>query len=256
MKWTFGIGRSLIVSGLLALDLLSFASAQADCVTPPSGLVAWWPAEGNANDIAGNNNGALQGGVSFALGEVGQAFLFGTPDAGVKVPASPALDVGMGGGLTIEGWINPSDFAGRRYIAEWNNGDTNQVAPYGAHLVILSPGELGLGAGNLYADLVDTGGQSHQIMAPGGTITANKFQHVALTYDKGSGLATLYCNGTVVAQQTLGSFTPLTSSDFYIGHRPAGGVGSFSGSIDEISLYSRALSAAEIRADYEVGNSN
>jgi hypothetical protein len=177
--------------------------------------------------------------------------LFGTPDAGVKVSASPALDVGLGGGLTIEGWINPSTLTTRGYIVEWNNGKAHQSPPYGVQLDILSPGEIGLSAGNLFADMHGADGQVHWIMASGGTITANTFQHVALTYDKDSGMAALYCNGRVVAQQKLGSFTPLTSSDFYIGRRPAGGEGSFSGTIDEMAVYNRALTAAEIRADYE-----
>jgi alpha-tubulin suppressor-like RCC1 family protein len=225
------------------------------CVTPPSGLVAWWPAEGNALDAIGGNNGTLLNGVGFIAGEVGQAFLFGTTNAGVKVPASPMLDVGLGSGLTVEGWINPSNLSIRGEIAEWNNGDTNEIVPYGVHLSILSPGELGLGAGNLFSDLHGADGQVHWIMAPGGTITANTFQHVALTYDKGTGVATLYCNGAVVAQQTLGSFTPLTSYDFYIGRRPAaiGSVHSFSGSIDELSVYSRSLSVAEIQSIYNAG---
>ena len=32
------------------------------CLTPTTGLSGWWPGDGNANDIAGANNGALQGG--------------------------------------------------------------------------------------------------------------------------------------------------------------------------------------------------
>src|SRR6266545_3162494 len=46
------------------------------CVPPLSGLVSWWPGEGNANDLVGSNNGTLLNGVSFAEGIVGQAFNF------------------------------------------------------------------------------------------------------------------------------------------------------------------------------------
>jgi hypothetical protein len=211
------------------------------------GLVSWWPAEGNANDMVSGNNGTLLNDASFDVGKVGQAFLFGTADDGVEVPASPTLDLGLGNGLTVEGWINPSTLATRGYIVEWNDGDTNQSVPFGVQLQILGPDEMGLGAGNLFADVRGNDGQPHWMMAPGGTIQANIFQHVALTYDKLSGVATLYCNGVVVAQSTMGSFTPLTSYDFYIGRRPAAGAGSFPGRIDEISVYNRALSAREIQ---------
>ena len=56
------------------------------CAPPPSGLVSWWPGEGNANDIMGNNNGFLQGGMSFTAGEVGQAFNFDGTSGYVSIP--------------------------------------------------------------------------------------------------------------------------------------------------------------------------
>ena len=93
---------SVLVSNLVgstnsAVAILAFSLL--GCTPPPAGIVAWWPAEGNVNDNAGANNGTLLNGASFAAGEVGQAFLFGTPDAGVKIPANPTLDVGLGGGV-------------------------------------------------------------------------------------------------------------------------------------------------------------
>ncbi|MGA2854770.1 MAG: protease pro-enzyme activation domain-containing protein, partial [Verrucomicrobiota bacterium] len=44
------------------------------CDPAPSGLAAWWPGEGNANDIIGTNNGAVVGSIAYTNGEVGQAF--------------------------------------------------------------------------------------------------------------------------------------------------------------------------------------
>ena len=55
--------------------LSSQLNLNAECVSPPSGLVSWWPAEGNASDIQGTNNGTFNGPV-FAPGEVAQAFSF------------------------------------------------------------------------------------------------------------------------------------------------------------------------------------
>jgi hypothetical protein len=52
--------------------LVNNASAQT-CIHPPSGLVSWWPGDGNANDIADANSGTLMGGATFAPGFVGQA---------------------------------------------------------------------------------------------------------------------------------------------------------------------------------------
>ena len=44
---------------------------------------------------------------------------------------------------------------------------------------------------------------------------------------------------------------------FFIGNQSTPGYSTpFKGMMDELSLYNRALSAAEIREDYEAGNSN
>jgi len=75
---------------------------------------------------------------------------------------------------------------------------------------------------------------------------------VALTYDQASGVGTIYCNGAVVVRQNLGSFTPLTTYNLYLGRRPPGGSDTytFAGLLDEPSLYNRALSSNEIAAIY------
>jgi Concanavalin A-like lectin/glucanases superfamily len=225
--------------------------ADGTCVAPPSGLVSWWPAEGNANDIFGTNNGILQGGVSFAVGEVGQAFSFDGMTGNVKVPAGSSLNVGTGSGMTVEMWINPTTLDAQP-LAEWNDNAGN----IGAHLWV-SASPFGSGAsGDLYANVVDTNGASHFISTGGGVVSSNNSQHVALTYDKTSGMAVLYWNGAAVATQSLGVFTPQTSYDLYFGLRPSGFFSGsyFGGAMDEASIYNRALSASEIQGIYNAGS--
>src|ERR1051326_2879978 len=230
------------------------AAGQSSCVQAPVGLVSWWPAEGNAKDALGSNDGQLLDGTTFGPGEVNQGLMVNGATSGVKIAANQSLDVGAGAGVTVEAWINPQDLSIRGEIMEWNNG-TDSAVNWGISLQILSPGELGLGAGNLFADLRGVDGIGHRISAPGGTLTTNIFQHVALTYDKTSGVARLFCNGVVVATQTFGSFTPQTTYDLYIGRRPAGSSAhSFLGGIDEAGVYNRALSADEIAAIYSAGS--
>jgi Concanavalin A-like lectin/glucanases superfamily len=223
------------------------------CVAPAEGLVAWWPAEQNPNDVAGTNRGTLLGGAGYGPGQVGRAFAFPGGESGVKIPASPELDVGAGPGFTIEGWINPADLSKRGPLVEWNRGGSD-VVEWGVHLCILRPDEYGLGAGNLVANLTDAFGVSHFVKAPGGTVTANTWQHIALTYDRESGAGRLYCNGAIVAEANLGHYTPETSYDLYLGRRPAGdAVLSYHGLLDEISIYNRALSETEIHDVYSAG---
>jgi hypothetical protein len=213
------------------------------------GLMALWSAEGNAHDLINGNHGILLGEISFVEGVQGKAFLFNGVNQYVKIPASAKLDVGSGNGLTIELWVNPSNLD-LRPLVEW---DSNQGM--GAHLW-LSTGAVSPGVGNLYANLKDIAGNDHYIFSEDGLITANHFQHVALTYDKTTGMAALYRNGVEVANQNLGIFTPQTSSDLYFGIRVAGPFSGlyFKGKMDEVSIYNRALATEEIQADYEAGH--
>ena len=85
-----------------ALTLGNVARTQ-QCVTPPSGIIAWWAADANATDLEGNHNGTLNNGTTFTSGEVGQAFSFDSTqhryiDVGlVTLPVT----------FTISAWINP-----------------------------------------------------------------------------------------------------------------------------------------------------
>jgi hypothetical protein len=109
-------------SGSAAVGLFCFLSAfrawSADCVTPPAGLVAWWPGEGNADDIAGTNNGTLEGGVTFTNGEVGQAFSFDGV-SGFITNAMPGL-TNIRSFYTMEFWAWPN--AARASTAEATSG--------------------------------------------------------------------------------------------------------------------------------------
>jgi hypothetical protein len=220
----------------------------AACTPAPTGIVAWWPGEANATDIVGTNNGVLDGTVGFAAGEVGQSFRFTTTNADVKVLASPSLNVGAASGFTLEAWINPSNLAvARNPLFEWNNG----AGSWGVHFYVIENAQLD-------ANIVDSGTFWHQITSGAGVVTSNVFQHVALTYDKSSGVATIYRNGVIVAQQNLGTFTPLTTYNFYLGRRVSASVPTevftFSGLIDEPSIYNRALTTTEIAAIFTAGS--
>lgn len=111
--------------------------------------------------------------------------------------------------------------------------------------------------GALVANIVDTNYVSHWIFSPTGLITTNVFQHVALTFNTNSGIAALYLNGTNVATSNLYaggvSFVPKTDGDLLIGWDMSLYTNNyFSGLMDEMSLYGRALSDAEINGIYSV----
>ncbi len=218
---------------------------------PPPGLVSRWTGEGNAADVQGSNNGVIEGSVAFASGVVGQGFSFDGLQGYVRVPASDSLNVGVGAGFTIEAWINPADIADAHPLLEWATWPSDTG---GVHLRLSVPPPAGTGSGCLYVNLIDTNGAEHKLASPAALVIADAFQHVALTYDNtpGSatqGMAALYLNGAAIASANLGSFTPRTRFDLNLGYRWAAEY--FPGQMDEIALYNRALSGAEIKAIYD-----
>jgi len=219
-----------------------------NCVNPSTNIVGWWPGDGNTYDFAELNHGILTNGADFGAGEVSQAFRFSTSNATVKIPANTNLDVGQGDGFTIECWVNPTSASvwGSVPLVEWNDGNY-----WGVHFFI---NEYYGAPGNFFANIVDDGGGWHHINSGGGVVS-NEFQHLALTYDKTSGIADLYHNGVLVAEDDMGSFTPLTSYDLYLGRRtaPDYDLSTYSGLIDEVTLYNRALTGTEISAIYSAG---
>jgi hypothetical protein len=222
------------------------------CVTPPADIVAWWRGESNTVDLVAGNDAIriptnYTASLAYQTGQVGMAFRFNMQNF-LSVPRSESLDVGTGGGLTVEGWIYPATLTPMP-IVEWT--DTNS---YGANLWM----SYSRGATVLEANLIDTGGGFHLIRSPINTIRGYSWQHVAVTYDKTTGIAALYSDGALVVSTNLGFFTPRTSTGLLIGFHPrattGGGDGAppvsdyrFNGAMDELAIYRRALTAAEIR---------
>ena len=227
--------------------------AQTDCVPASSGLVGWWSAEDNADDETQLNPGIVQAGVTFEAGAVGHSFAFhGGVDA-VKILASPSLDVGAGVGLTIEAWIYPRDLASRSPLVEWNREGTTSTE-WGTHLWISRAGDFVPQPGSLFANLMDTTGTAHYLFSRGRLILANAWQHVALTYDKSSGVARLFRNGEIVLQSNVGIFTPETRYNLFLGRRPAGDSAmSYTGLLDEVAIYDHALAQSELQSIYAAG---
>src|SRR4030095_13215912 len=98
---------SLLVGGGVPTFALLFniqPVARGDCVEPPSGIVGWWPGDGNTNDIQDGNNGTLQGNASFATGEVDRGFIFVCEEQGVVIPHNNTLNVNSPG-FTADFWM-------------------------------------------------------------------------------------------------------------------------------------------------------
>lgn len=203
-----------------------------NCVSPPSGLVSWWPGDGNANDIQDGNNGTLQG-ATFTPGLVGQAFSFDGVNDYVAISNAPSLT--LNAQFTIEFWMRPS--------VSISPATTN--APY---LLAKGPND-SIGFANSDGR-IEVRGITPRLYSSTSTWNAGTWYHIALTFDA-TGYK-LFINGVQEGSVT-NSYSILSSSnDLSLGgHGPSN---FFNGQLDEVTINSRALTAPEILAIYNAGS--
>lgn len=210
------------------------------------GLVALWSGENNGDDSI-NGNHAEWTDAAYADGKIGRAFSVSRFGTYGHVPPSPALDVGKGDGFTITVWIKPNDIHAWHPLVEWDDGH----GLIGPHLWI---GERPEDQGVLFANIVDDKQQRHALRTNPGVVVPGQFQLAALTYDKPSGEAVLYVDGKAACRENFGRFVPATGPDLWFSHRPGDRPGDwtyhafYNGIMDEIAIYNRALSPAEIKS--------
>jgi hypothetical protein len=200
----------------------------------PSGLVSLWSGEGNANDSVGGNNGTLMGGASFAPGKVGEAFSF-DGDGCVSVPASDSINFSGNMPMTIATWVYRTGGAPVQHIVGKRNNCYLGEIQYQLSFDEASGVAFIANGGNFWVS-------THR------KLPMNTWQHLAVVYNGTT--AIVYINGQSVASGS-GSLGTAIAAPLKIGN--AGSCQSFTGLIDEVAIFNRALSASEIRAIYRKG---
>jgi hypothetical protein len=220
------------------------------CTTPPTGMIAWYPGDGNANDLIGVNDGTLEGGATFVSGEVGQAFSFNGTNQDVSIGDPANLKVTTG--ITIDAWINPSSgpSAGLGGIVTKWHQDASLSSTADSYAIWLS----NTAPLSVFTSIHTTDGGEPQFS--GGVIPLNTWSHVAMTYDAATGFYALYVNGVLVNSTTTNAGLNIFATDapIYIGSEAAGAGRFFPGLIDEVEVFNRALSASEIQSIYNAGS--
>jgi RHS repeat-associated protein len=216
------------------------------CTSPPSGLIGWWPGDGNANDVSGNHHdGTLEGGVTFVPGVVAQAFSFDGLTGLVNIPESADLDIRSA--ITIDAWIKPTHF--QTPVP----GTYAVIAgkPFGYQLTVLPDGRVRFGYPS------GAGGQVNISLDSITAVSMTNFTFVTATYDASTGMIALYVNGALDNTALTSGLIDSVTKPFQIGgfSDPAltPGYGAFTGVIDEVQLLNRALSAADIQAIFTAG---
>jgi hypothetical protein len=203
----------------------------ANCAESPDDLVSWWPAEGNADDIQGSNNGSMENGATFEAGMVGQAFSFN----GLSRVRAPTTGLPTGNSdRTLDFWVKVNSFFdGEAFFAGYGNfGTLDQTYHLGA-------------AGRTL--FFSQWGQA--IFGP--DLQTDRWYHIAAA--NVGNTVILYLDGAEVARADLPIDTP-PDTQLFIGSLPAESSKRLNGLMDEVDVTGRALSAAEIRAIYSAGH--
>ena len=179
------------------------------------------------------NHGVLDG-AEWADGVSGSALYFDGKDDWVKIGRTASLDTKNR--ITLEAWINPKEDNIYHPILEYSDGTY-----LGVHVWQHQRWS------NLYVNFNDIRGGNHALEAS--EVITTGWQHIAAVYDGTYGK--LYRDGELVASGNIGQFALQTSYDLYIGCRPISGGFYFNGLIDEVAIYSQALSPEEIKEHYE-----
>ncbi|MFA6097661.1 MAG: LamG-like jellyroll fold domain-containing protein, partial [Candidatus Paceibacterota bacterium] len=228
---------SLFLPLLFSAGIFIFSSSLS---TQATGETAYWKFDEtsgtSASDSSGNNlTGTLVNGPAWVAGKSGNGLQFDGVNDYVELN-------------------NPSSFpsgTSSRSMCLWLKPSTLATPTYGTYLFFY-----GTRAANqaMYIATesngrVYGGAWASDIYSANNFLTANTWSHVCLTHD--STTATLYGNGQVLGTTNSTGWN-LVKSIAQINVNYAG-THNYNGAIDEVKLFNRALTLAEVQADYDAG---
>ncbi len=230
-----------------------------------NGLVGHWTFDGpkmawasSTAEVLDSSASSIEGDMvnmdqqSVTPGKMGQGLQFDGSDDYVSVPDTAAIR--NLSALSISAWIKPRSLDGGNcfgytHIVEKNEGCNNAIDGW---LFMLSPENIlefrvGYTVGPA-TDLIRSSASS--------TITLNEWQHVMVTWTGTSSAsgARIYRNGTEVSygtSQNGATNRQNETANLNIGSLQTDSV--FDGTIDDVRVYNRALSATEVKRLYELG---
>jgi uncharacterized repeat protein (TIGR01451 family) len=239
----------LLLGFSLSIGRTPKASAQT-CVPPPAGIVAWWPFDETsgttAADVVGNNSATYINGVQSAPGMVGASVLLNGSGAYLGVPDSDLWAFGTTD-FTIEFWANFAAPPGSDYghpscvfiSNDQGSGDEPKwfFAAFSGNLEFHVNGP---SLGPIFSPIVPFSPQVGQ------------WYHLAVT--RSGTNYSIFADGNLLGSGPNAADIPTPSAPLTIGQsgEPFGGF--MNGRLDEMTIYNRALTQAELQAIVAAGS--
>jgi RHS repeat-associated protein len=226
---------------------------------PQDGLLGWWRFEGDTRDSSGHGLDLKRVGGEVGTGKVGMALEFdGNTCAKSTMYAPPQYDLSHADGVTMMAWVKPNTPAWScptsspiiRSIMGRGNDFQMVGACWGSSYVGLTNG------------LRSQSGTSDSYPGYGGSMPSGVWSLVTVTWDRATSTVKRYVNGSFLGSRTMSGYLTNFDPTFGIGcmttsqHPELQSLYGFKGSIDEATLYTRALPATEILQYYNAANTN
>ena len=209
-----------------------------------NGLVAFFPFNGNANDESGKgHDGTINGNAALVQDRFNtsdRAFTF--PNQSSNISLANSINLNLETGFTINAWIIYKSGRQRlivdKHVCGYPNGFAFNID----------------GDGQIAIYLANSG---WSIVKTNGTFIEDNWYMVTATYDAGTGIAKVYVDGELggSGSVTYNNFSPypISIGETYQNNCIPGNMDS---AIDEVKIYNRALSDAEILEEYNSSNTD
>jgi glucose/arabinose dehydrogenase len=218
-------------------------SATFNSISAPAGLMgAWNFNEGTGTavrDSSGNNNNGTRSGAGATWstsGKYGGALSFNGSSGKVTVPNSASLN--LNSSYSLEAWVRPTALNSYQtvMIKETTSGCAYWLQTTG---------------NRISSGFANGGCREHASTTP--TVPVNQWSHLAAVFDDTANTYTLYLNGTAISTQSETRAPNPTTQALVFGQTGYGGGERWRGLIDDLRIYNRALTTAEIQTDMNNG---
>ena len=200
-----------------------------------SSLVGYWTLDGNAIDAMGNHNGTIVRNVTSAEGIAKSAMNFSNTKGYINVTDSPDLNITSQ--LTIMLWIRPGAATGTYEVIMTKRkfGD-NVVANFEVYL------NAGTRALSYYSGVT--------VANSGWIPPTNQWSHIAIVANNSN--VSFYVDGSYRETKPTAPMVNVSGSGLFIGSFFSSIWEQYNGLMDEVKLFNRSLSAAEIANEYQM----
>ncbi len=212
----------------------------------PTGLMGGWSFnEGSgtaARDSSGNgNHGTLSGaGATWdANGKYGGALSLNGSSGNVTVPSAASLN--LASSYTLEAWVKPTALSGYQTIL------MKEVTSGCGYWLQTSGTRINSGFNNA--------GCRENVSPATPAIPLNQWSHLAAVFNDAANTYTLYLNGVAISTATETTSPVPNSQALVFGQSGCSGCGfeRWRGLLDDLRIYSRSLTTAEVQTDMNSG---